>query len=313
MQARIRRGVNFGNALDAPAEGEWGVVLQEEYFRLAKDAGFTAIRLPVRWNTHALESEPYTIEPAFFERADWAVNNALSRGMILILDFHHFTDYMDCAGCERGRLLALWRQIAEHYRDYPPELMFELLNEPTDAVPAAEWNAALAAAIAVLRRSNPQRIVVVGPVDWNGLHALSSLVLPGEDRRLIVTFHYYEPFEFTHQGADWVEGSDAWLGTDWTGSESERRAVRDDLSSAAAWGLAHDRPVFLGEFGSHEEADMDSRARYTACVAREAEALSIPWAYWQFASDFGLYDPAAGRWREPLLRALIPDSPELPE
>lgn len=311
MNARIGRAVNFGNALEAPAEGDWGVVLHEEYFQNVADAGFNAIRLPVRWNTHALEESPYTIHPSFFNRVDWAVDNALSRGLVLILDFHHFTDYMDCAACERTRLLMFWEQIAEHYRGYPPELVFEVLNEPTNEVAAGEWNAALASALGVIRASNSERTVIAGPVDWNGLWSLQTLELPEDDRNLIVTFHYYSPFEFTHQGAEWAEGSEAWLGTQWTGSPAEENAVRGDFQFAAEWGSVHHRPVFLGEFGAYEKADMPSRARWTAFTAREAEALSFSWAYWEFCAGFGVFDSLAHGWREPLLRALLPNSPLL--
>jgi endoglucanase len=306
MNERIGRGVNFGDALEAPREGEWGVVLREEYFQKAEEAGFASIRLPVRWQAHALRSSAFTIESSFFDRVDWAVNSALSRGMAVILDFHHFTEYMDCPACERGRFLALWEQIAGHYRDFPPELIFELLNEPTDKVPAPEWNETLAAALAVVRATNPQRTVVVGPVGWNNIDSLAFLDLPENDRGLIVTYHYYEPFRFTHQGADWAEGSDAWLGTTWTGNAAEKQAVREDFDSAAAWGAANDRPVFLGEFGAFSDADMTSRARWTAFVAREAETRSFSWAYWEFCAGFGVYDPVAHSWRDPLLEALLP-------
>ena len=310
LNQRIGRGVNFGDALEAPSEGEWGIVLQDEYFQKAKDAGFNTIRLPVRWYVHALESAPFTIFPSFFERVDWAVESGLSRGMVVILDFHHFLPFMDCPRCERERFLMLWAQIAEHYKAYPPDLVFELLNEPTDAVPASEWNEALASALAVVRESNPQRIVVVGPMGWNGLGGLPYLSLPESDRGLIVTFHYYEPFHFTHQGADWVDGSNAWLGTTWTGSAAEQQAVRKDFESVSAWGTAHGRPILLGEFGAYSKADMDSRARWTAAVARQAAELSFSWAYWEFCSGFGVYDPATHRWRDPLLDALLPESPQ---
>ncbi len=311
MNKRIGRGVNFGDALEAPREGEWGVVLQDEYFQKAKDAGFTAIRLPVRWNAHALESSPFTIFQSFFDRIDWAVESGLSRGMVVILDFHHFLPYMDCASCERERFLMLWGQIAEHYKAYPPNLVFELLNEPTDAVPAAEWNTAIAAVLSVIRASNPRRIVVVGPVGWNGLGGLPYLSLPESDRGLIVTYHYYEPFHFTHQGADWAEGSTAWLGTTWTGSAPEQAAIRNDFQTVSAWGAANIRPILLGEFGAYSKGDMDLRARWTAFVARQAESLSFSWTYWEFCSGFGVYDPDAHVWRDPLLRALLPGSSEL--
>src|SRR5438105_922584 len=48
--AQLGRGINFGDALDAPNEGEWGWVLQESYFDVAQQAGFRTIRLPVRWS-----------------------------------------------------------------------------------------------------------------------------------------------------------------------------------------------------------------------------------------------------------------------
>ncbi|HEX7070952.1 MAG TPA: hypothetical protein VF190_09110, partial [Rhodothermales bacterium] len=72
------------------------------------------------------------------------------------------------------------------------------------------------------------------------------------------------------------------------------------------WSEAHGRPIFLGEFGAYEKADMPSRARYTAAVARIAEELGWSWAYWQFDSDFIVYDIDEGHWVEPLHRALVP-------
>jgi endoglucanase len=311
MDQRIGRGVNFGNALEAPEEGDFGIVLKEELFQKAKDAGFSAIRLPVRWDTHALQTDPFTIDPAFFTRVDWAIRNGLSRGMVVNLDFHNFSPYMDCPSCERKRLLMLWSQIADHYKAYPPDLLFELLNEPTDKVPAADWNDALAATLAVVRATNPDRTVVVGPVGWNNLGGLPSLTLPESDRRLIVTFHYYEPFHFTHQGAEWADGSNAWLGTTWTGSAMEEEAVRSDFQTVSTWSVAHGRPILLGEFGAYSKADMPSRARWTTSVARQAEAFSFAWTYWEFCSGFGVFDPVAHGWRDPLLGALLPSSPEL--
>jgi endoglucanase len=63
--------------------------------------------------------------------------------------------------------------------------------------------------------------------------------------------------------------------------------------------------VFVGEFGAFSGADMASRARWTACVRTEAERLGMSWAYWEFGTDFGAFDPGRGTWREPLRRALL--------
>ena len=47
------------------------------------------------------------------------------------------------------------------------------------------------------------------------------------------------------------------------------------------------------------------RAAWTAHVRTTAEALDLPWCYWDFATDFGAYDAAAGRWHEHLRAALL--------
>jgi endoglucanase len=66
-------------------------------------------------------------------------------------------------------------------------------------------------------------------------------------------------------------------------------------------------PLLLGEFGSYNEADMDSRVRWTSYVARSAEKRGIAWCYWEFCAGFGIYDPVREEWRYPLLKALIPE------
>src|SRR5262249_33926773 len=132
--------------------------------------------------------------------------------------------------------------------------------------------------------------------------------LPEQDRMLIATFHYYLPFHFTHQGAEWAKGSEKWVGETWTATPEQLKALRADFDKAADWAKKHDRPVFLGEFGAYQKAPMDSRVRWTDAVAREAEARGFSWSYWEFGAGFGIYDPAAGSWREPLRDALLPKS-----
>jgi len=74
----------------------------------------------------------------------------------------------------------------------------------------------------------------------------------------------------------------------------------------ADWAQRHKVRILLGEFGAYSKADMDSRVRWTEFVRSEAERHGFAWAYWEFASGFGVYDPDAKVWREDLLEALIP-------
>jgi endoglucanase len=101
---------------------------------------------------------------------------------------------------EFPRLVALWKQIALHYRDRPERMLFELLNEPHGELTDERWRDLVPPLISALRESNPSRAIIVGPGHWNDLHSLEKLKLPQQDQRLIASFHYYAPNQFTHQG-----------------------------------------------------------------------------------------------------------------
>ncbi len=303
----LRRGVNFGNMLEAPNEGEWGLYVQEEYFDLVKEAGFDFVRLPVRWSTHAEESAPYTIDPAFFARVDDIVDWALERDLAIIVDFHHYEEIMPDPWGNKERYLGIWKQVAEHYRDYPSNVLFELLNEPNDQLDASLWNQYALESLSIVRATNPTRDVIIGPVNWNAYDWISTLDVP-DDEHIIATFHYYLPFQFTHQGADWVgEESQKWLGTTWDATDAEKAEITSNFDSVADWAERHENVrILLGEFGAYSQADMPSRVRWTEFVRSEAERHGFAWAYWEFGSGFGIYDPYAKVWREELLKALIP-------
>jgi endoglucanase len=306
----LQRGVNFGNMLEPPSEGEWGLTVHEEYFDLVKEAGFDFVRLPVSWSTHTERvgyddgNVGYQITPEFFARVDEVVNWALERDLKIIIDFHHYNDLMSDPNEEQ--FLFMWRQIAEHYKEYPPQVIFELLNEPNGNLTAPLWNIYLHDALSIIRESNPTRDVIIGPVSWNAYDWLYTLDVPNDDH-LIVTFHYYLPFHFTHQGAEWAgEEAQKWLGTEW-GTDAEKAEVVSHFDSVADWAGRHGNVhILLGEFGAYSRGPQDSRVRWTGFVREQAEAHGFAWAYWELAAGFGVYDPDARVWREDLLKALIP-------
>ncbi|TXH52866.1 glycoside hydrolase family 5 protein [Piscinibacter sp.] len=305
-QRQLARSINFGNMLDHAREGMAGPMLRDEFIALAAQAGFTAIRLPVRWDARAGVQPPYRIDPAFFERVDGVLRQAAQHGLAVILDMHHYAQMMLEPQSERERFLAVWRQVAEHYRDAPATVLFELLNEPNRELGRERWNEALAALLPVVRESNPHRTLIVGGGDWNSAAALESLRVPAGERNLIATFHYYEPMAVTHQGAEWVPGAGAWVGTRWRGTPAERQRLRDDFDRVSRWAAREQRPVLLGEFGAYSRADDATRIAWTRAVREEAEARGFAWAYWELASSFGVLEPLSLQWRQPLLDALLP-------
>jgi endoglucanase len=301
----LGRGVNLGNALDAPTEGAWGMKLEADFFKEIKAAGFATVRVPIKWSAHAEAEAPYTIEPKFFERIDWVLEQCAANKLNVILNVHHYDELDKEPDKHVARLVGLWKQIAGRYKDRPSTVYFELCNEPHDKMTEEKWNEAVPKVLAEIRKTSPSRPVIVGPGQWNGIRALAKLKLP-DDANLIVTVHYYSPFEFTHQGAEWADAKIRNLsGIKWEGTDAELASLRKDLDIAAKWAKENKRPVFLGEFGAYSKGDMASRAKWTRAVAREAEARDFSWAYWEFGAGFGAYDREKKEWREPLLKALL--------
>jgi endoglucanase len=306
LQPPFKQGINLGNALDGPEEGAWGVKLEESYFAKIAEAGFDTIRLPVRWSAHTQTETPYKIDETFAQRVDWAIEQALSRKLKIIVNIHHYDELLTQPVTEKPRFLAMWKQIATRYQNRSADLVFEVYNEPHPPITADQWNELNAAGLQVIRQTNPQRLVMVGPVAWNGISALPLLELPEADRNLIVTYHYYDPYLFTHQSADFASpDARATKNRPWTGTPEEQAAVRRSFDAALAWSVKHQRPLFMGEFGAYHKADLESRIRWTRFVAEEARRRKIGYAYWEFCSGFGVYDAKTEQWQEKLKDALL--------
>jgi len=277
------------------------------YFEKLKVAGFNSVRI----NLHAFRHMDATngLKPSWFEVLDWAVNEAQQQGLAVILDLHEFNALgNNPTGDNKEKFLAFWRQVATHYQYAPATVFFEVLNEPFGKLTPELWNEFFAEALGIIRKTNPTRTVIAGPGQWNQIGRLSELRLPENDRNLIVTVHFYEPFAFTHQGASWTDRKDK-LGFDWKATPEEVAALNRAFDKADAWSKANKRPLFLGEFGAYDRGPMESRTRWTAAVARAAEARGWSWAYWQFDSDFILYDVKREAWVEPIRDALVPKAP----
>lgn len=299
----IRRGVNLGNALEAPNEGEWGYRIETRHLDAIAGAGFDGVRLPVRWDTHMEEAAPFTLDPGFFARVETVVLEALTRGLKVQLDVHHYGPlYEDPAG-EAPRYRALWRQIAERFAGAPPELLFEPLNEPRGEIwTGARVTASQIVALEEIRRLHPERVVVLGGPNWNSISGLADWIPPG-DPHVVATAHYYEPHAFTHQGATWESPPPRYDGV-W-GSSSDRRQVDRHIAMAARWAREHGLAMQIGEFGVIHTVDPAQRALWAGAVAKACEAHGLGWCVWDFAGTFPIYDVDAARFIPGMLPALM--------
>jgi endoglucanase len=301
---RLGRGVNI-IGYDPLWRDRARARFQNEHFRLIRAAGFNNVRIVLHPFQYGKADKDHKLGDAWFATLDWAVEQALANKLMVILDFHEFQEMARAPQDHKDRFLAMWKQIARRYKDAPSELLFEILNEPNGKLTPELWNQYLREALAIMRATNPARTIIIGPGTWNNINSLEKLDLPEDDRNIIVTVHYYSPFPFTHQGAPWAGLRDK-VGVSWNGTPAEQAAVTKDFEKAQAWAKKHNRPIFLGEFGAYDKGEMPSRVRWTSFVTREAEKLGWSWAYWQFDSDFIVYDIPGKKWIEPIRDALIP-------
>ena len=228
FNASLGRGLNLGGALEAPFEGAWGVTLEPGDFDTIADAGFDSVRVPVRWSGYAADAAPYTIDETILARVDRVLDQAARTGLAAIVNVHLYDELSVDPAAQRARFLAIWEQIAARYASRPGSVAFELLNEPNAAFDddPALWNALARDALATVRRTNPARTVLIGPVGFNAIDRLDELELP-TDPNLVASVHYYSPFLFTHQGATWVDPVPP-TGTSWAADDtSVGRAFRN--------------------------------------------------------------------------------------
>jgi endoglucanase len=301
---KLGRGVNilgYDPIWRARAQGRF----QAKHFRLLKEAGFNSVRINLQpfWAMNSTNN--YALSESWFELLDWVVREAQAQDLRVTIDLHEFIPMGSDPATNKVKFLAFWQQISAHCQSAPENVLFEVLNEPSGKLTPVLWNEYLAEGLAIIREKNPTRTVIVGPGYWNSIDHLEELELPAADRHLIVTIHYYKPMDFTHQGAVWANRKDK-LGIEWLGTEEELGVIKSDFDKAARWAKEHNRPLLLGEFGAYDKAPMESRVRYLTSVVRAAEQRGWSWAYWQFDSDFVLYDIVRDAWIEPIRRALIP-------
>lgn len=296
-----QRCINMGNALDAPNEGVWGHTIETKSFRLIKEAGFDTVRIPVRWSAHTGGSPDYLINEPFFRRVTDVINQALANDLQLILNVHHFEALNEDPDGNRAKFLALWDQIASRYKDLPDSVYFEIVNEPNAHFKGDLMRAIVTEAFWQIRETNPTRILMMGGDNWSGINSLPSIPTI-DDPNQVHTFHYYDPFKFTHQKASWTDLENS--GTVRWGSPADK----DELTQAAAKARRAQAdlgfPVFLGETGAYEKAPYEDVVQYTDATRKAFEEAGISWCVWNFTATFPFYDSTSSRWDGRKLAAL---------
>ncbi len=184
--------------------------------------GFNFVRLPCDYRIWT--EAPGTYREAPLKQIDQALAFARARGIHTLLNLHRAPGYTVASPPEqldlwsdgadgveaRAQFAAQWQMFAERYRGIPPrELSFNLVNEPA-RIPVEKYVRACAAAVAGIRRGDPDRLVLADGLDWGGqpVPELKTLQVAQATRG-------YAPGTLTHYKASWMKGSENYPVPSW--------------------------------------------------------------------------------------------------
>jgi hypothetical protein len=319
----LKRGINVShwfsqNPGDYSANHTDAETTPDDIATMSK-LGFDNVRLSI--DAVPLEQFPHGadgLNSDFVARLDRAVDTILADGMAVTIDVHPEDNYKQAMRTDNNavdRFVALWRRLAAHYAGRDPErVFFEILNEP-EQYDAYRWAGIQARVAAVIREAAPRNTIIATGPNYSDIPDLLTLH-PLEDGNVIYNFHFYDPHEFTHQGANWgepfwrYEHDIPYPPTD-DSMEKLLKEVPDPadrfklenywlnhwnayhmhllMDEAAAWASDNHVPLICNEFGVYREhADPVSRTNWIRDVRTALEADSIGWAMWDYHNGFGV-------------------------
>ncbi len=339
-QVPFNKGVNLTTWFQAssPRQIQFSKYTKKDFEQI-KSLGCDVIRLPI--NLHAMTNgEPdYILDPLFLSFLDEAVTWAEDLQLHLILDNHTFDPAANTDPAIGPVLVKVWTQMAEHYKDRSEYIYYEVLNEP-HGISDAEWSSIQQTVIDAIRTVDTDHYIVVGGAGWNSYNNLDELPVY-TDNKLIYTFHFYDPFIFTHQGASWTDPSmvplsgvpfpynassmpatpnelkGTWIESAINSypSEGTITKVKSLIDIAANFKNERDVPVFCGEFGVYiPNSNNSDRVFWYEEVRKYLEEKEIPWTTWDYQGGFGLFEKGSNELFDydlnvPLLEALAMQVP----
>lgn len=315
----IRSGISWGNSFDSipkprqlaalqslnDYQTAWGnPVTTTAHLQMLRDAGFDMLRFPVSWGLHLGDAPHYTIDPAWLQMVDEIVYSALDMGFRMVLNVHHDGEKisLDKERLDESEavLCAIWRQLADHYRDIGTSLVFETLNEPRlrdnwDGCPEGcqavnRLNAAALRTIRAAGGNNATRFVMVPTYAASPKEVAFRYMQVPEDDRVIVSIHAYFPTEycFPNRAVTWNPPREHW------GEPKDYTRLTAMFARIDKYFTAKGIPVIIGETGAVKKIDESNRQLWTAAYTKIAAAYGMPCFWWDEGNcgenGFGLFD-----------------------
>jgi endoglucanase len=289
---------------------------------LMEKLGFDHVRLSV--DPVPLSSSSTTGMSPFLAELDRVVSLMLTHHLAVIIDIHPESPFK--ANLRAGdepveRFALLWVGLAKHFASKDTEhIFFEIMNEP-EQTDLYRWVGIEARVAEAIRSAAPQNTIIATGAHWSGLADLLQTQTLALDN-VIYTFHDYEPFAFTHQGATWTDlrvqplrdipypsspdaveknlsqaySIDGQLFVEDYGlARWNAERVERTIEFAAKWSALHRVPVYCGEFGVlRDYVNPAMRAAWLHDMTTSLSKNHIGWAMWDYQANFGVVRKEGG-------------------
>jgi endoglucanase len=313
-QTPFSKGVNLTNWFQTGSarQIQFTKYTKQDLIRI-KSLGCDVIRLPINLHFMTNGSPDYVIDPLFFDFLDQVVDWAEELQIHLLLDNHSFDPNVDTQPSIETVLLKVWPQMAAHYKNRSNFVYYEILNEP-HGITTATWCQIQQKVIDAIRAIDIKHTIVVGPSGYNSYGELANMPVY-TDTNLIYTFHFYDPFMFTHQGATWTSYMQDVFGVPFpydaarmppipasakgTWVESSLNNYKNDgtvakvkqlLDVAVNFKTSRNVKLFCGEFGVYiPNSPQADRVYWYDVVRKYLEEKGITWTTWDYQGGFGLF------------------------
>jgi endoglucanase len=295
----IGKCLNYAGQFEVADVADWRRPVVDADFAEIKKAGFDTLRLPVNFARYAGSAPPYTLAEAFLAKVRHVTDAAVAAGLNVIVDNHVEDALYKDAPLGKARMTAIWTQVADAFRDAPPNVWFELLNEPKPPWMNDKLTGLYAPALAAIRKTNPTRPVVYGGEWSSSIGSLATLNFPN-DRYLVPTVHYYEPLAFTHQGAPFM--TPPFPKGIAFGGPADLARLDEDVAKVKAFMDRTGRVPFVGEYGVYEGVPVAERTRYYDMVSHAFAAIGVQSCAWGYVNDFPIRK--ADGWIAPIVDAI---------
>lgn len=352
ITAAMGMGWNLGNQLEAlsgstPKETGWGnPIIKEDLLKLVKEQGFSTVRIPVSYLSHIGEGPDYTIEKQWLDRVQEVVDYSINNGLYTIINMHgdgYYTidgAWLLCAEPAdkqteiKAKYEAVWKQIAERFKNYDEHLIFESMNEefdgqyngPKDDAYANinAYNQIFADTVRKTGSNNTKRWLLMP--GWNtdiGQTAGDSRFKIPEDnlceadgKRIMISVHYYDPYNFTinenMNEAKFQWGKYASSAAENSGMERSVDAAMLKLKEVF---VNEGYPVVIGELGvqdksKYSESFPEFRRYWTEYVVSAAKQSGCVPVYWDngymYDKGFAVFDRLNTKVTQPeLIEAMM--------